>query len=207
MTADQFGLHRRATLSEYFAVAERSVEKLECRDGRIVHIPGGTPMHALITFKVGLALGNRLAGGPCEAFSPDLRIGVPRKTHTMYPDLSVVCGPLEYDDRDPTRQTILNPRLVVEVLSPSTEAYDRGRKFERYMDVSALQEYVLVTQDRPRVESLFRQADGTWSFAHATGLSATLRLRSLSVDLPLAEAYAGVTFPPAEDGGIEDVAP
>ena len=125
----------------------------------------------------------------------------------MYPDVPVVCGPSEYDERDPDRRTIVNPRLIVEVLSPTTEAYDRGEKFSRYMHLPAFQEYVLVTQDRPRVESLLRQADGSWSFTHADGLDATLRLRSVDVDLPLRAVYADVTFPPVADDGTGDDVP
>ena len=125
----------------------------------------------------------------------------------MYPDVPVVCGPSEYDPRDPDRRTIVNPRLIVEVLSPTTEGFDRGQKFERYMQLPALQEYVLVTQDRPRVESLLRQGDGTWSFTHAVGIDATLRLRSMDIDLPSAEVYANVTFPTPADDGTGEVVP
>lgn len=92
--------------------------------------------------------------------------------------------------------TVLNPRLVVEVLSPSTEAFDRGEKLDRYRQIESLEEYVLVVQDRPDVQAFFRQPDGTWLFTAAAGLESTIQLRSLEIELPLGEVYTGITFPP-----------
>ena len=206
-TPEQLGLPRRATWAEYFEIDNASQVKCEFHGGTVVCTPVGTEFHALITMNVGRAIGNRLDGKPCRVYSPDLRIAVPRKTYATYPDVPVVCGPSEYDPRDADRRTIVNPRLIVEVLSPTTEGFDRGEKFEWYMQLPAFQEYVLVTQDRPRVESLLRLGDGTWSFTHAVGVDATLRLRSLDLDLPLAEVYANVTFPTPADDGSGDVLP
>ena len=194
------GFPRRGTLAEFFAIdAASEGERYEYRDGTIVCMPGGSPVHSLIAAKVIAALTFRLRGGPCEVYAGDLKVGVARRTYYMHPDIPVVCGPPQVDPRDPTGQTVLNAKLIVEVLSPSTEAYDRGLKFSRYMEIEAFEEYVLVSQDRPRIESLFRQGDGTWSYSYADGLNATLRLRSLSIDLPLAEAFAGITFPPIDE--------
>ena len=207
--AEPLGPSRRVTLAEYFEIAEKMPTRCEYRGGTAVCMPGGTESHSIATVNFASAVVYRLRGGPCRTYSPDQRIGVRRLTHFMYPDLSVVCGPSELDPRDPTGHTVLNPRLVGEVLSPSTESYDRGRKFERYMQIDSLQEYVLVSQDRPRIETLFRQPDGTWSLAFAAGLDASVRLRSLLIDVPLAEVYAGVTFPPppADEVELPDVPP
>ena len=208
MTAlpDPSGFPRRGTLEEYFRIEEESKEhRYEYRSGLIVCMPGGSERHALIPANIIAAVGVQLRGGPCRIYTEALRIGVRRKTYYMYPDLSVVCGPCEFDPRDRTNRTVLNPRLVVEVLSPSTEAYDRGEKFERYLQIDTLQEYVLVAQGRPRVESYLRQADGAWSFTFVDGVDATLRLRSLNVDLPLAEAYAGVTLPPPAPDDVGEI--
>ena len=202
-TPEQLDLPRRATFAEYLAIDAASEIRCELRGGVVVSMPGGTEFHALIIGNVGTSIGYRLRGGPCRLYSSDLRIGVPRKTYTMYPDVPVVCGPSEYDPRDPDRRTIINPRLIVEVLSPTTERYDRGRKFHRYMELPAFQEYVLVAQDRPRVESLLRLPDGSWSFTDATDLAVSLPLRSLGIELPLAEVFASVTFPPADDDDDE----
>ena len=112
----------------------------------------------------------------------------------VYPDLSVVCGPPQFDPADRRRTTVTNPRVVVEVLSDSTEAYDRGGKFTLYRECETLEENVLIAQDRPAFETYHRQPDGTWSFAAWSGLDAVARLRSLGVDLAMSALYAGLPF-------------
>ena len=209
LTAEQLGLPRRTTLAEYFQIADTALERCEYRGGTVVCMPGGTEFHSLIGMNIGRAIGNRLEGGPCRVYNPDLRVSATRRASYMYPDVSVVCGPSEYDPRDPSGNTVSNPRLVVEVLSPSTASYDLDEKFHRYMHVDSFQEYVLVSQDRPRVETRFRQGDGTWSLAFANGVDATIRLRSLDIDVPLAAIYADVTFPPPapDDAELPDPPP
>ena len=112
----------------------------------------------------------------------------------FYPDASVVCGEPQYDEADANETTIVNPRLIVETLSASTEAYDRGEKFTHYRHLASLREYVLVSQDRPAVETFLRRDDGTWTFSSHEGVAAVARLASLEIDLPLAEVYAGIPF-------------
>jgi Uma2 family endonuclease len=119
----------------------------------------------------------------------------------------VICGPTIIDDRDPTGKTALNPRLIVEVLSPTTEAYDRGAKFTRYMDAQSLQEYVIVSQHQPRVEVFFRQPGVSWLLTPYVGLEAAAKLHSLEIDLPLSEVYLSVVFPPVADGAIANGQP
>jgi Uma2 family endonuclease len=114
----------------------------------------------------------------------------------VYPDVPVICGKAEFDPRDDRNETVTNPRLVIEVLSPSTELHDRGEKFRRYRELQSLQEYVLVSQERPSIETYFRQADGTWLMAPYFGMQSVIRLRSVEIDLPMTEIYAGVDFPP-----------
>ncbi len=116
----------------------------------------------------------------------------------------VVCGPREFDPDDPRRLTVTNPTLVVEVLSPSTERGDRGEKLARYLQCRTLQEYVMVSQEQARVETIFRQADGTWALAFYDGLSAIARMRSLGIDLPLSEVYADVDLPPEQTSDDDD---
>jgi Uma2 family endonuclease len=204
--AKQIEHPRFCSLDEYFKLAADSLEKLEFRGnrgfplrGELVAMAGGTEYHALIIANVGGELRNRLRGKPCRYYASEFRIGVRSYPTFTYTDGHVICGPTVLDDRDPTHQTALNPTLIVEVISESTEAYDRGAKFKRYMHAESLQEYVLVSQQEPRVEVFFRQTDGTWLLTHYAGITATAALRSIGVDLPLAEVYLNVVFPPEVD--------
>ena len=187
---------RRYTVEEYLRLEKDSTEKHEYRDGEIVAMAGGTYEHSLITANVVGELRTRLKGKPCRALESNLRVRFGRSLLYSYPDATVLCGAPEFDPHDPSRMTVLNPRLVVEVLSPSTEAFDRGEKFDRYRQIESLQEYLRGVQDRADVQTFFRQPDGTWLFTAAAGLDSAIKLRSLEIELPLGEVYAGVTFPP-----------
>jgi Uma2 family endonuclease len=190
---------RRYTIEEYLKIADDSEVKLEYVDGEIVSMAGGTANHSLISENFGRELGNRLKGKPCRVYDSNLRVGIPGNPRYMYPDRLVVCGKPAFDPRDKKNLSVMNPRFVVEVLSESTERSDRGEKFTRYRELESLQEYVLVSQDRPQVETFFRQIDGTWLLTPYFGMESVLRLRSLEIELPLAEIYAGVEFPPQEN--------
>lgn len=155
---------------------------------------GGSADHSLIAANVIGELRSRVQGKPCRVYDSNLRVRIPKTVLYTYPDATVICGPRQIDPDDPTGETILNPRVIVEVLSPSTEAYDRGEKFGRYRQLDSLEEYVLVSQLTPRVEVFYRQGDGTWLFDAASELTATARLRSLKIELPLADVYAGIEF-------------
>ena len=198
----QAHLPRYCTLDEYFKLAEASLDKLEYRGGRavplggeVVAMAGGVEDHGLVIVNVGGELRHRLRGAECRYYPSDVRIGVRGHPTYTYSDGHVICGPTVLDDCDPTGQTALNPRLIVEVLSPTTEAYDRGGKFARYMHAESFQEYVLVSVNEPPVDVLFRQADGTWLLTPCVGLDAVAPLRSFGIDLPLAEVYLNVAFP------------
>lgn len=199
--------YRFGTVADYLALDHAPEGKYEYFGdpshpgrGEIVAMAGSTSFHALITVNVSGELRQRMKGTPCRAYSPDKRIVIPRHPTYTYPDVSVICGPEQPDPRNPESVASANPRLLVEVLSPSTESNDRSRKFKRYLQVPSLQEYVLVSQDEPRVEVYFRQPGGSWLFSFYVGLAAVAPLRSVDVDLPLAEVYLNVTFPPTEDG-------
>lgn len=196
---------RRYTVAEYLELERNSAERHEYNDGEILAMAGGTPEHSLLVANVIREVGNRLKGKPCRVYDANLRVAVSGPSRYLYPDSSVICGPVEYDLQDVTRQTVMNPRLVVEVLSPSTEAYDRGEKFTRYRAITSFQEYVLVSQHAPLVETYFRQADGTWLVSFFSGMDAVAQLPSLDVRLPLHEIYADVTFPPDPDDPPADV--
>ena len=193
---------RRYTVEEYFELERTSQEKYEYHDGYIVAVgeaiamAGGSVNHSLIVANVIRELGNRLKGRPCRVYDSNLRVRIPRKTLYFYPDATVICGPRATDDASPVGETVTNPRVIVEVLSPGTELDDRGEKFARYREMETLQEYVLVAQREARVESFLRQPDGTWSLASTSRPAVTTRIRSLEIDLPLDEIYAGVDFTP-----------
>ncbi|MGA2498985.1 MAG: Uma2 family endonuclease [Tepidisphaeraceae bacterium] len=189
---------RRYTVTDYLQLERSARERHEYRDGEILLMAGGTADHSLILVNVIGELRNRLKGKPCRAYESNLRIRIARTVLYTYPDISVICGPRQPDPGDPSGETMTNPRLIVEVLSPSTEAYDRGEKFDHYRKLDSLQEYVLVSQSTPRIETFLRQPEGNWLLTPVSGLTSIAKLRSLEVELPLAEVYAGIEFPPRE---------
>jgi Uma2 family endonuclease len=197
----------RYTIEEYFRMEEKAVDKHEYDDGRIFCMARGSGDHSVIVANTITALGNALKGTPCKPHDSNLRLGTASKTKFVYPDIQVVCGPKEYDLRDPARGTILNPKVVIEVLSASTETYDRGWKFDFYRDVESMQEYVLIAQNEARVEAFLRKGHGEWSFAPATGLGAELTLQSLNVSISLADIYDGVELPPLPPDKLDTSVP
>jgi Uma2 family endonuclease len=199
MTAAPTHAGRRHTFAEYLRFEEAAETKHEFHDGEILAMSGTSPEHALITANAIRAIGNRLQGKPCRVYSSDLKIGVSPGARVCYPDGSIICGPLQFDPADPKRHVVTNPRVILEVLSPTTEGYDRGEKFRHYRGIPSLQEYVLISQATPLVETFLRQPDGAWLIgATFAGPDATAFLRSIDVDLSLPDLYAGVTFPPPE---------
>jgi Uma2 family endonuclease len=188
----------RYTVSEYLRYEQEASERHEYRRGEIIAMAGGTYNHSLIVANIIRELGNALKGKPCRVLDSNLRVRSRRVAMFTYPDASVVCGEPQFDPDDPANQTITNPRVLIEVLSPSTEAYDRGTKFNSYRQLESLEEYVLVSQDAPRIETFYRQADGTWLFTAVGEPESKTRLRSLGLELPLQEIYAGVAFPPGD---------
>jgi Uma2 family endonuclease len=182
------------SIEEYFRLETASDVRHEYRNGIVVAMAGGTYRHSLITSNVIASLSTRLKGGECRPLESNLRIRIPRKAKYYYSDCLVICGEPQFDPAAPAETTILNPRLIVEVVSDSTEAFDRGDKFTDYRDTESLCEYLLVSQHVPRVDAFIRRADGTWRFHPAAGLEAEVRLDEFGIALPLDEIYAGVTF-------------
>lgn len=196
MTAVPFDTGRRYTLAEYLAFEESASSKHEFHGGEILAMSGGSPEHALIIANALRAIGNRLVGKPCRVYSSDLRIAIGAGADVQYPDGSVICGPLEYHPADPKRRLVTNPRVIVEVLSPTTEGYDRGEKFRLYRQLPSFEEYVLISQSTPLIETFVRQSDGRFVIASTQiGLQANVTISSLQIQICLADVYAGVTFP------------
>ena len=182
------------TLRDYLEVEELSVVRHELIDGEIVAMAGGTPEHAALSSAIAALLGRQLSGQPCRTYSADLRIRVQATGLATYADASVVCDPVLRDPGSPTH--VLNPKVVFEVLSPGTEFYDRGEKREQYQRIDALYEYVLLSQDAPRVELWSRGgASEAWSYS-VYGPGDFVALRSIGCRLGVKELYvaAGIAI-------------
>jgi len=176
------------TLRDYLDVEELSVVRHELIDGEIVAMAGGTPEHAALASAIPALLGDQLRGQPCRTYSADLRIRVQATGLATYADASVVCDPVARDPSSPTHVT--NPKVIFEVLSPGTEHYDRGEKREHYQRIDSLNEYVLLSQDAPKVELWSRTGTSeTWSYA-VYGPGDVVALRSIGCRLDVNEVYA-----------------
>ncbi|MSU62981.1 MAG: Uma2 family endonuclease [Pedosphaera sp.] len=183
---------RKLTQQEYLEVERRAHFKSEFFDGEMFAMAGGTPHHSLIATNLAREFGNALKGRPCIPYNADLRVKIEATGLFTYPDLSVVCGPLEFAPG--TDDTIINPTLIIEVLSDSTEAYDRGKKFEHYRQIRSLKEYVLVSQKEPKMEIFTRQADDRWLLSEASDLEVKFEITSLGIAVSPAEVFANVKF-------------
>lgn len=173
------------TYADYLEAEEASDTKHEYLRGESYAMAGGTPEHAALMAAIIRRLGNALDDHPCRVYTSELRIRIEATDLTTYPDVSVVCGPLARSKLD--RNAITNPILIVEVLSDSTEAYDRGEKFDHYRQLPSLREYLLVSQRRPKLESYRKNEQGIWMLSEA-GAGQTLTLAAvegvrLDVDL------------------------
>jgi Uma2 family endonuclease len=184
------------TSEEYLTIERAATFKSEFYRGEMFAMSGGTPKHSRINTNVIGELNTRLKGRPCVPYESNLRIKCATGLYT-YPDASVVCGELEFDDQ--RKDTVLNPTLIVEVLSKSTEAYDRGKKFDHYRTIPSLREYLLVSQGEPTIQRFLRNDDGSWTLTAVTGLEQSLMLRSIDVELPLSEVFDRVDFTPDAD--------
>lgn len=184
------------TEAEYLAREEAAEEKSEFIEGRIVPMSGGTDAHAAIPMNLGAALVVALRGRGCLIMSSDIKVWAAGSFY--YPDLTVACGPMEYRGRG--RVAITNPILVVEVLSPSTAAKDRGEKFQHYQQIESLQSYLLVSQDEARVEQFSRGENGHWDYTAVVRLEGILDIPALSVKLALSDIYDQIDFTDTAQG-------
>jgi Uma2 family endonuclease len=184
---------RRYTLEEYLELDRTSEERLEFWDGEVFCMSGGSQAHDRILVNCIVHLSAKLDSSKCRVFSSDMKIKVPAAPPYRYADVSALCGEAQFEEVGGT-DALTNPQLIIEVLSPSTEAYDRGEKFTHYKSIPTLREYLLVAQHRPHVTRLYKQDDGKWIHTEANELKATLTLDSLGRELPLGEIYRGVSF-------------
>jgi Uma2 family endonuclease len=183
------------TPDQYLALERDAECKSELVNGQIYAMSGASREHNLIAGNVFGELRSQLKGRPCEAYTSDMRFKVCPTGMYTYPDVAVACnGPRFEDDHV---DTLLNPTVIVEVLSPSTEAYDRGEKFAHYRKLDSLSDYVLVSQDKPRVEHFARHPDNPslWAFTEVSGFDGVLRLASIGCEVSLSDIYDRVSLP------------
>jgi Uma2 family endonuclease len=178
---------------EEFLVWERAEKfRHEYRDGEIVAMSGASRAHNLISVNMTRELSTSLRDRDCETYASEMRLWIPKTRLYTYPDIVVVCGEPQFIDNQ--FDTLLNPVVVVEILSDSTESYDRGRKFEQYRRVETLNEYILISQPRPYVERFVKRGDGFWQLSESSGFDAVLVVESLGLSIPLASIYEKVRF-------------
>lgn len=181
------GRHHRFTFAEYLEFEERSTVKHELFYGQVLAIPAATPDEGALAANVLGLLVEQLRGRPCRVLTSDVRIRVAATGLATYPDVSVVCDKQVTDPEDPAGTTLVNPAVIVEVVSPATEAYDRGEKFGHYKQIPSLQEVLHVAVDERRVELWWREGDH-WTLEVRRGEEA-VALPSLGVELALSEVY------------------
>jgi Uma2 family endonuclease len=185
----------KLTAAEYLAIERKAEYKSEFYDGEMFAMAGASEEHCLAKDNLAREVGYQLKAGPCRVVTSDLRVLVNATGLYAYPDVVIYCDRPQFVDD--VFDTLLNPLAIVEVLSPSTENYDRGTKFRHYRQIPSLQEYVLVSQDQPLVERHVRQSDGSWLMTEIAGLDRVLEFGCVPARVPLGEVYRGVTFPEA----------
>ena len=185
----------RLTEADYLRSEREAATRSEYFEGEVFAMAGGTRAHSLIQTNLLRELSSQLKATDCVAYNTDLRVKVEATGLLTYADVSVVCGEQRF--LDVQEDSLLNPTLVIEVLSDSTEAYDRGKKFENYRQIPTCREYLLVSQKEPRIEQFIRQPNGEWTLKEAAGMGAEIKLPSLGIVLQLSEVFAKVQFAPA----------
>jgi len=188
--------HRRYTLEEYFALELASEEKYEYFDGEVFNMSGASPEHEQVIFNLSLALGNNLRGRNCRVYPSSLRIKVPSAPPYRYADLTALCDKPRFEKIGGIN-TLINPVLLIEVLSSSTEAYDRGDKFTHYKSIESFSEYLLLSQVRTLATHYVRTESGMWMYEEINDLDASLQLATLDCQIEMRDIYEDVEFPPS----------
>ena len=187
------------TPQEYLALERKSETRNEYYNGEIFAMSGASREHNLIAGNLFRDIGNQLEDRPCETYMNDMRVWIEATSLYTYPDVVVVCGETRFQDREV--DTLLNPTVIVEVLAPTTAAYDRGDKFRHYRRIDSLREFVLISQDRMMVERYTRQGND-WVLSDMTDPDQVLKLESIGCQIPLGRIYAKIKFP--ERGAAEE---
>lgn len=193
--SDMLNRNKNTISAEEYLIREESAEnRSEYYHGEVFAMAGGTPNHNRITVNLVSLLNSQFRGGPCEAFASDMRVQVEHHVHYAYPDVVVVCGKIELAKGRP--DTIVNPLVIIEVLSESTKDYDRGSKFTAYRSIETLMDYILVDQDTLHIEYFAKEGDGTWRLREYFGAKSVMELQSVGATLPMAAIYERVALAP-----------
>jgi Uma2 family endonuclease len=177
---------------DYLAFERKSEIKHEYFDGEIFAMAGAKRNHNIVNQNLNGLVWQHLKNKDCESYSGDMRVFVPETGLYTYPDLVVVCGEPQFEDD--VFDTLLNPILLVEVLSESTEGYDRGKKFQHYRSIESLEEYILVSQDEAWIEKYVKHGDGFWMLSEAVGLNSSIEFSSIECEIALSEVYDKIEF-------------
>ncbi|MGE0084421.1 MAG: Uma2 family endonuclease [Desulfococcaceae bacterium] len=180
------------TKEEYLEMEAQALEKSEYYSGEIFAMAGGSRNHSIICINLAWALREAVNRKECTAFDSSMKVDIKEPDAYVYPDLSVVCGDIEFPEN--STDIICNPVLVMEVLSPGTESFDRGKKFCYYRSIPSLREYVLISQSEPLIERYFMENKGRWIYAVSNGLEDVLALQSLDSNIFLKDIYQKVVF-------------
>jgi len=189
---------RPLTAEEYLEIERKAEFKSEFYRGEMFAMSGGSRKHSRLPFQLTTLIGTHVLTRGCEGYTADMRVLVEESGLYTYPDLSVVCGPPKFADTH--MDTLVNPTLLVEVLSPSTEEYDRGTKVKLYRAIPSLRECLLISQDAPEVELYRREMDDVWKIIVAKGPNASVELKSIDYTLRLWDLYRGILSEPATSG-------
>jgi Uma2 family endonuclease len=196
------------TADEYLTFERKADERHEWRDGVIYEMAGESPQHSMICSNVNASFNLQLRGRPCATFSPNMKIRSRVKPEAKlkglfsYADTMIVCGEPQFHDK--YQDVITNPTVIVEVLSDSTKGYDRDEKFDRYAQNPSLKDYILIAQDRPKIELFSRRENGHWDYCCETSLEGQIHIDSIACDLFLAEVYDRIKFESGEEAQDSD---
>lgn len=196
------------TETEYLERERVSTIKHEYYAGEIFAMPGASEAHNLIASSVNVIIYTQIRGRGCRIYPGDMRLKIVKTGLYTYPDLTIVYGTPEFTDMM-KRDTLLNPTIIVEILSPSTERYDRGVKFQNCRTIETLKEYILIAQNKYHIERYIRHEGNTWILTEAVGVDSTIAIESIQCILSLADVYELVALPPespSDDRAITDIA-
>ncbi|PDV98451.1 Uma2 family endonuclease [Candidatus Chloroploca asiatica] len=196
---------RYITEQEYIEFERASTSKHEYFDGQIYAMTGASRIHNLIAGNTLATLHGQLRRKPCQVFPSDMRVKVARTGLNTYPDLVVICGEPEFTDD--ALDTLINPLVLIEILSPSTERYDRGMKAQNYRTIETLQDYLLIAQDHYHVEHYSRQENGQWLLQEAIDIGSAITIHSIECTLALKDVYEKVDITPENPGISREISP